>query len=294
MRCGSPTGFVWGAATAAYQIEGAAREDGRGPSIWDTFSRTPGKVYAGHTGDVACDHYHRYADDVALMAELGLRVVPVLGRLAADPAGRHRPGQPARPGLLRPADRRAARPGHRPDGHALPLGPAADAARTAAAGPSGETAEAFAEYAQIVYARLGDRVRTWTTLNEPWCSAYLGLRQRRARARPAGPGRGVRRRAPPAARPRPGGAGAAVGGRADHRHHAEPGVGVPGRPGQRRRPGRRPHRRRPVTTGSSSTRCCAAGTRPTCSSTWPGSRDLSFIARRRRGDHQRADRRARR
>src|SRR3954471_5466375 len=68
-----PDGFVWGAATASYQIEGAAREDGRGPSIWDTFSRTPGRVYQGHTGDVACDHYHRYADDVALMADLGAR-----------------------------------------------------------------------------------------------------------------------------------------------------------------------------------------------------------------------------
>jgi beta-glucosidase len=68
-----PENFVWGAATAAYQIEGAATDDGRGPSIWDTFSRTPGKVHHGHTGDVACDHYHRYADDVALMAELGLK-----------------------------------------------------------------------------------------------------------------------------------------------------------------------------------------------------------------------------
>ena len=67
-----PDGFVWGAATAAYQIEGAARDDGRGPSIWDTFSRKPGRVFAGHTGDVACDHYHRYRDDVALMGDLGL------------------------------------------------------------------------------------------------------------------------------------------------------------------------------------------------------------------------------
>src|SRR6476619_8336324 len=67
-----PKGFLWGAATASYQIEGAAREDGRGPSIWDTFSRTPGKVVHGHTGDVACDHYHRYRDDVSLMADLGL------------------------------------------------------------------------------------------------------------------------------------------------------------------------------------------------------------------------------
>src|SRR3954463_14277374 len=67
-----PDGFIWGAATASYQIEGAVREDGRGPSIWDTFSRTPGKVVHGHTGDVACDHYHRHRDDVALMADLGL------------------------------------------------------------------------------------------------------------------------------------------------------------------------------------------------------------------------------
>src|SRR3712207_9497826 len=68
-----PDGFVWGAATASYQIEGAANEDGRGPSIWDTFSRTPGTVYAGHTGDVACDHYHHYRDDVAMMAGTGLK-----------------------------------------------------------------------------------------------------------------------------------------------------------------------------------------------------------------------------
>src|SRR5579883_941430 len=68
-----PTGFVWGTATAAYQIEGAANEDGRGPSIWDTFSHTPGRTLNGDTGDVACDHYHRYAQDVALMKELGLK-----------------------------------------------------------------------------------------------------------------------------------------------------------------------------------------------------------------------------
>src|SRR3712207_4164784 len=68
-----PDGFVWGAATASYQIEGAAREDGRGASIWDTFSRTPGRVDAGHAGDVACGHYHHYRDDVAMMAGLGLK-----------------------------------------------------------------------------------------------------------------------------------------------------------------------------------------------------------------------------
>ena len=69
---GFPDGFVWGTATAAYQIEGAAAEDGRTASIWDTFSHTPGKVLGGHTGDVAADHYHRYAADVALMGDLGV------------------------------------------------------------------------------------------------------------------------------------------------------------------------------------------------------------------------------
>src|ERR1043165_2825866 len=68
-----PNGFIWGAATAAYQIEGAAAEDGRGPSIWDSFSHTPGKIVNGDTGDVACDHYHRWREDVGLMRELDLR-----------------------------------------------------------------------------------------------------------------------------------------------------------------------------------------------------------------------------
>src|SRR5262249_44730451 len=68
-----PPDFGWGAATAAYQIEGAVREDGRTSSIWDTYSHTPGRIVGGDTGDVACDHYHRYRDDVALMARLGLR-----------------------------------------------------------------------------------------------------------------------------------------------------------------------------------------------------------------------------
>src|ERR1700754_1583392 len=67
-----PSDFLWGAATASYQIEGAAQEDGRGESIWDRFSKTPGKVRDGDTGDIACDHYHRWQDDIALMRELGL------------------------------------------------------------------------------------------------------------------------------------------------------------------------------------------------------------------------------
>jgi beta-glucosidase len=67
-----PNNFVWGTATSAYQIEGAAAEDGRGPSIWDTFSHTPGKTLNGDTGDIACDHYHRYTEDLGLVAKMGL------------------------------------------------------------------------------------------------------------------------------------------------------------------------------------------------------------------------------
>src|ERR1700755_260180 len=68
-----PKGFVWGAATAAYQVEGAAAEDGKGPSVWDVFCKKPGATFEGNTGDVACDHYHRYKDDIALLKTLGAK-----------------------------------------------------------------------------------------------------------------------------------------------------------------------------------------------------------------------------
>jgi beta-glucosidase len=168
-----PEGFIWGAATAAYQIEGAATADGRGPSIWDTFSRTPGKVFAGHTGDVACDHYHRYADDVAIMADLGLasyRFSVAWPRIQPDGTG------PVNTRGLDFYDRltdeligQGIEPVVTLYHWDLPQALQDNGGWTAR-----RTAEAFAEYAQIVYGRLGDRVRTWTTLNEPWCSAYLG------------------------------------------------------------------------------------------------------------------------
>ena len=88
-----PDGFLWGAATAAYQIEGAADADGKGQSIWDTFSHTPGKTYHGDTGDVACDSYHRYPEDIALLKRLGAGRLPAEPVLAADPARRARRGQ---------------------------------------------------------------------------------------------------------------------------------------------------------------------------------------------------------
>jgi beta-glucosidase len=168
-----PDGFVWGAATASYQIEGAVHEDGRGPSIWDTFARTPGKVYAGHTGDVACDHYHRYRDDVALMAGLGLasyRFSVAWPRIQPDGTG------PVNVRGLDFYDRLTDELLSRGIDPVVTLyhWDLPQTLQDRGGWTVRETAEAFAEYARIVYARLGDRVRTWTTLNEPWCSAYLG------------------------------------------------------------------------------------------------------------------------
>jgi beta-glucosidase len=168
-----PDGFLWGAATAAYQIEGAARDDNRGPSIWDTFSRRPGAVHAGHTGDVACDHYHRYREDVALMADLGLGVYRfsiAWPRIQPDGTG------PVEPRGLDFYDRLV----DELRGHGIePLvtlyhWDLPQSLEDRGGWTSRETAEHFAEYAEIVHARLGDRIGTWTTLNEPWCSAYLG------------------------------------------------------------------------------------------------------------------------
>ena len=89
-----PVDFTWGTATAAYQIEGAVAEDGRTPSIWDTFSHTPGKTRDGDNGDVAADHYHRYEADIDLMSELGVALLPLFGVMAAGDSDRGRRGQP--------------------------------------------------------------------------------------------------------------------------------------------------------------------------------------------------------
>lgn len=168
-----PQGFGWGAATAAYQIEGAATEDGRGPSIWDTFAHTPGRTLDGATGDVACDHYHRLDADLDLMAGLGLRayrfsvawprVVPA-GSGAVNPAGLAFYDRLV-DGLLA----RGIRPIVTLYHWDLPQ-PLEDAGGW----PARDTALRFGEYAGVVAAALGDRVDTWTTLNEPWCAAFLG------------------------------------------------------------------------------------------------------------------------
>jgi beta-glucosidase len=168
-----PAGFVWGAATAAYQIEGAVRADGRGPSIWDTFSHTPDKVRNGDTGDVACDHYHRVDEDVALMAELGLRAYRFsVAWPRVVPTGSGAVNQAGLDFYSRLVDRLLEH-GITPTATLyhwdLPQ-PLEDAGGWT----NRATAERFAEYAAILGAALGDRVGLFTTLNEPWCSAYLG------------------------------------------------------------------------------------------------------------------------
>ncbi len=168
-----PPGFRWGAATAAYQIEGAAAEDGRGPSIWDTFSHTPGKVSGGDTGDVAVDHYHRYVDDVALMADLGLqtyRFSVSWPRVQPDGAGAPNPaGLDFYSRLVDELLGRGIDPMLTLYHWDLPQRLEDRGGWRARA-----TAERFAEYAAILAGALGDRVSRWTTLNEPWCSAFLG------------------------------------------------------------------------------------------------------------------------
>ncbi|SCG56958.1 GH1 family beta-glucosidase [Micromonospora coxensis] len=168
-----PENFVWGAATAAYQIEGAVHEDGRGPSIWDTFSRTPGKVFQGHTGDVACDHYHRYADDVALMADLGLRAYRFsVAWPRIQPDGTGPVNQRGLDFYDRLTDTLLAR-GIDPI-VTLYHWDLPQSLQDQGGWTNRDTAEHLADYAVAVHTRLGDRIRTWTTLNEPWCSAYLG------------------------------------------------------------------------------------------------------------------------
>ncbi|ORT61633.1 GH1 family beta-glucosidase [Streptomyces sp. CB03238] len=168
-----PPGFLWGAATAAYQIEGAAAEDGRTPSIWDTFARTPGKVFEGHTGDVAVDHYHRFHEDVRLMADLGLTAYRFsVSWSRVQPTGRGPAVQKGLDFYRRLVDDLLAH-GIEP---VLTLyhWDLPQELEDAGGWPHRATAERFAEYAGLVAGALGDRVGRWTTLNEPWCTAFLG------------------------------------------------------------------------------------------------------------------------
>jgi beta-glucosidase len=168
-----PDDFLWGAATAAYQIEGAVNEDGRRPSIWDTFSHTPGKTFNGDTGDIACDHYNRWQSDVRLMQELGLQAYRFsIAWPRVLPEGT---GQPNERGLdfydslvdaLLSANMTPFVTLYHWD---LP-----QALQDRGGWANRDTVEAFTEYADVVASRLGDRITHWITHNEPWCSGFLG------------------------------------------------------------------------------------------------------------------------
>ncbi|MCX5066063.1 GH1 family beta-glucosidase [Micromonospora lupini] len=161
-----PRDFGWGAATSAYQIEGAAKEDGRGESVWDTFSRVPGRTRNGDTGDVAADHYHRYAEDLDLMRDLGLRSYRFsISWPRVQPDGTGTPNQRGLDFYRRLLDGL----------HERGIAPMAtlfhwdlpQALQDAGGWESRDTAHRFADYADAVFTALGDRVPVWLTINEP-------------------------------------------------------------------------------------------------------------------------------
>ncbi|HET6297925.1 MAG TPA: GH1 family beta-glucosidase [Kribbella sp.] len=168
-----PEGFVWGAATAAYQVEGAVDADGRGQSIWDTFCRVPGAIAGGDTGDVACDQYHRYAEDIGLLADLGLgayRFSIAWPRVQPDGSGAI--NQKGLDHYRRVVDELLARdvvPYVTLYHWDLP-----QALQDKGGWPARDTAYRFAHYAAVVHDALGDVVKQWTTLNEPKVSSHAG------------------------------------------------------------------------------------------------------------------------
>jgi len=173
-----PQGFRWGTATASYQIEGAAREDGKGESIWDRFSHTPGKIKAGQTGDVACDSYHRWRDDVALQQAMNLNSYRFsIAWPRIQPSGR---GAPNRAGLdyYRRLVDGLLDAGIRPF-PTLYHWDLPQALEDAGGWPNRDLASRFAEYAEIVVRALGDRVPHWMIFNEPnvftACGYLMGI-----------------------------------------------------------------------------------------------------------------------
>src|SRR5258707_8153169 len=167
-----PADFLWGAATASYQIEGAAYEDGRGLSIWDQFAATPGKVYQGENGDVAADHYHRMPEDVALMSELGLnayRFSIAWPRILPQGTGTvNERGLDFYDRLVDLLLARGITPLVTLYHWDLPL-----ALHEKGVWLNRDTAFAFADYAEVVACLLAGRFVSWGPLNEPWGFAYL-------------------------------------------------------------------------------------------------------------------------
>jgi beta-glucosidase len=167
-----PKDFLWGAATASFQIEGATKEDGRGESIWDRFCATPGKVRNGDTGDPACDHYHRWREDIGLMKELGLhayRFSIAWPRVIPDGSGQvNQKGLDFYDRLVDGLLEAGIQPHATLYHWDLP-----QALQDRGGWASRDTAYAFARYADVTARRLGDRVKGWITHNEPWCASIL-------------------------------------------------------------------------------------------------------------------------
>jgi len=166
-----PREFLFGAATAAYQIEGAAHEDGRTDSIWDTFSRVPGAVINADNGDTACDHYHRYQGDVAMMKNLGLqtyRFSTSWSRVQPDGGPVNATGLDFYSRLVDELLGANIKPWLTLYHWDLP-----QALEEKGGWANRDTALRFRDYALNVHDALGDRVGVWTTLNEPWCSSFL-------------------------------------------------------------------------------------------------------------------------
>ncbi len=168
-----PASFAWGAATAAYQIEGAAHEDGRGLSVWDMFCRQPGRVHGGHTGDVACDHYHRWKEDVSLMRQMGLKAYRfsiAWPRIFPDGIGKvNERGLSFYDRLVDQLLAANIQPWatlfHWDYPYSLYL---------RGGWLNADSPKWFADYTACVVERLSDRVTHWMTLNEPQCFVYIG------------------------------------------------------------------------------------------------------------------------
>src|ERR1700744_4328419 len=173
-----PKGFLWGSATASYQVEGAWNIDGRGESIWDRFSHTPGNVKGGWTGDIACDAYHRFSEDIAIMKQLNLRSYRYsIAWPRIQPSGSGAVNQKGIDYYNRLTDAVLAA-GMRPlvtlfhwD---LPQ-PLEDAGGW----PNRDTAGRFAEDVELTVKALGDRIKTWAIFNEPWVFTYVGYAEGR-------------------------------------------------------------------------------------------------------------------
>ncbi|MFD1137420.1 GH1 family beta-glucosidase [Paenibacillus urinalis] len=167
-----PKDFKWGTATAAYQIEGAAAEDGRGPSIWDTFAKTPGKVFNGDNGDIACDSYHRYEEDIALMKQLGIqsyRFSVSWSRILPDGDGEiNQAGLDYYHRFVDKLLENGIEPFCTLYHWDLP-----QTLQDAGGWESSRTVDAFVKFSEIMYREFNGKIKSWLTFNEPWCIAFL-------------------------------------------------------------------------------------------------------------------------